>query len=65
MPDETEAPTSAPETRVHAVRWDVAELERFEAAAKALSEREHFPVTVTDIIRRGARREADAILQAA
>lgn len=65
MTDETEAPISSPETKVHAVRWDVADLEQFERAAKALSEREHFEVTMTDIIRRGARREAESILQAA
>lgn len=62
MTDEAAPTTSSPGTRVLSVRWDSADVERFAEAAKTLSDREHFDVTVTDIIRRGARREADAIL---
>lgn len=65
MTDETGTTATPHETRVLGVRWDVADIERFEEAAKRLTEREHFDVTVTDIIRRGARREAEAILQEA
>lgn len=48
--------------RSHTIRWDDADMARLEEAARALTDREHFAVTITDIIRRGARREADAIL---
>ncbi len=54
-----------PEEKVHAVKWRGEEWERIEAAAKALSDEQHFPVTPTDIIRSGAVRRADEILGAA
>lgn len=47
------------------VRWRGEEFERITAAAEALSARQRIRITKTDIIRRGALREADAILEAA
>lgn len=64
MSDQKEI-TDPPESRVLGIRWDAAELERLERAAELLSEREHFRVTMTDVIRRGTRRELDAIEQEA
>lgn len=60
MSDQQEV-TGPPESKVLGIRWDAADLERMERAAALLSEREHFRVTVTDVIRRGTRRELDAI----
>lgn len=50
------------EEKVHAVKWRGEEWDRIEAAAAAMTEREHFPVSPTDIIRSGAVRRADEIL---
>lgn len=61
MAGDTEAPTER-ETRVHSIQWRVADLERIEAAAQVLSNREHISVSMTDVIRRGAIREAEALL---
>lgn len=47
------------------VRWNVADLDRLERAAEVLSARERLNLTTADIIRRGALKEADAILSAA
>lgn len=62
MSDQQEV-TDPPESRVLGIRWDTSELDRLDRAAALLSEREHFRVTVTDVIRRGTRRELEAILQ--
>ena len=44
------------------VRWDPADLERIERAAEVLSARERLNLSAADIIRRGALKEADEIL---
>lgn len=62
MADQINPSDPTPESRVLGVRWEIAEIDRMEMAAGLLTEREHFRVTVTDVIRRGTRREVDAIL---
>lgn len=49
-------------TTSRAVRWLPSELDRLKEAAEVLSAREHMNLSTADIIRRGALREADAIL---
>jgi len=56
----TEAPTGSS----HTVRWPGEELAKIEEAARILSARQQLRITKTDIIRRGALREAAAILDA-
>jgi hypothetical protein len=51
-----------PQTRGLTIRWSPEHWGRLESAAKALSDREHVDVKVTDIIRGGALRRADEIL---
>jgi len=53
------------EPQSHTVRWPQEDWERIKDAARALGEREHIPITPTDIIRSGAIRRADEILTAA
>jgi hypothetical protein len=48
--------------KVHAIKWRGQEWDRIELAAKALTDREHFTITPTDIIRSGAARRAEEIL---
>lgn len=62
MSDKDNEPTQA--ERGLTVRWRVADLDRIAAAARALGQREHIDVTVTDIIRSGAIRRAEEILDA-
>jgi hypothetical protein len=49
-------------SRGHTIKWDRADLARIEEAARVLSEREHLDLNATDIIRSGARRFAEEIL---
>jgi len=49
----------------HTVRWDGADLATLEEAARTLAFRNQIRVTKTDIIRRGALREAREILEEA
>lgn len=57
------APEEERETSTsRAVRWLPSELDRLKMAAEILSAREHINLSTADIIRRGALREAEAIL---
>jgi len=61
----TELCNDVPKGSSLTVRWKGDEFAKIEAAAQALSAREQIAITRTDIIRRGALREAEAILEAA
>jgi hypothetical protein len=61
MSVDSEAPPER-EVRVHSIQWRVADLRKIEEAAEFLSAREHISVSMTDVIRRGALREAEALL---
>lgn len=56
------ASTEEPSHQGLTTRWETKDLDRFEEAAKALSQRDHGDYTKTDIIRMGARRFAAEIL---
>ena len=49
----------------HPVRWKRDEWNRISEAATILRDREHIEITPTDIIRSGAIRRADEIIEAA
>jgi hypothetical protein len=59
----TEPVKQESDEKVHAIKWRGEEWDRIELAARALTEREHFTVTPTDIIRSGAARRSEEILQ--
>jgi len=59
------SPAAKKEVRVHSIQWRTADLVRIEEAARALEAREHISVSMTDVIRRGAIREAEVILSEA
>ena len=63
MADESKPPEQ-PETEMvsRSVRWLASDLERIEQAAVVLGLRERLQINASDIIRRGALREADGIL---
>lgn len=57
--------TEKGQPRVHNVRWLPDDWAKLEAAAKVLGDREHMEITPTDIIRSGAIRRAEEIIEAA
>ena len=55
-------PSKAAADRPHTIRWDPADWDRIEEAAKVLAERQHMDLAAVDIIRSGTRRFVDEIL---
>jgi hypothetical protein len=55
-------PSKSSEAHPHTIKWDSVDWDRIEEATRLLGERHHIDLTTTDIIRSGARRFVEEIL---